>query len=152
RALAAEEVHTAAALDLDDLLVVGAPARQARAVREQVAKSDVGLSVHAEVVEEPRHAVVYAQLPFPDEVKERRGRRQRLGERGEVEDRVLRERRDLGFKAPVAERAVVDDLTILVDEQHRSRKDAGRDRILHRFFDSIETDHRAEFTPEENAW
>ncbi len=60
-------------------------------MREQVAEGDVRLSVHAEVVEEARHAVVDAQLALPHQQQERGGRRERLGERGEVEDRVFAE-------------------------------------------------------------
>ena len=88
----------ALALDLDDVAVVRPPGRQPRGVREQMAERDVRLPVHAEVVEEARHAIVEADLAARARMQHhRRGGGERLGERGDVEDRVLAHRGSVGL-------------------------------------------------------
>jgi len=79
-AVAAEEVDPPAALDFEDLLVVGAPARQAGAMREEMAEGDVSFAVHAEVVKDPCRAVVDSQLVLADEQQKRGGGGEGLSE------------------------------------------------------------------------
>ncbi len=103
-----------------------------------MSEGDVGFAVHAEVVEDPRHPVVDAQLVLARKQQKCGRGGERLGERGQVEDGVLVERRDVGLDAAVAEGAMVDDLAFLVDEEHRPREHAAPDRILHRALDLTE--------------
>jgi len=53
------------------------------------------------------------------------------------------ERGDLGLEAALAEGAVIDDLAILVDEEHSAREHTVPDRLLHRPLDLTESAHRS---------
>jgi len=80
RDLIAEGKKADVALDFEDLLVVGAPARQAGAMREEMAEGDVSFAVHAEVVKDPCRAVVDSQLVLADEQQKRGGGGEGLSE------------------------------------------------------------------------
>ena len=120
RAPAGDEVESSLPLDADDVAVVGTPAGEPGAVREQVPEGHVGLPVHAEVVKEARYAIVELELPLAQQQHEGGDGGERLGERGEVEDRVGTHRRPFGLEAARAEGGVVEDLPGPADQDDRT--------------------------------
>ena len=129
-ATAGEEVEPPLVLDAVDLAGEGPPAREAGAVREEVAEGDVRLPVHAEVVKEARDAIVDLDLPLLHEQHEGGGGGERLGERGEVEDGVRLHRRARGLEAPAAEGGVVEDVARPRDQDHGAGERARGRRLL----------------------
>src|SRR5262249_54229417 len=75
-------------------------------------------------------AVVQLDLPLAHEEHEGGRGRERLGEGGEIEDRVGAHRCSLGLEAARAEGGMVEHLARTRDEHHGARERAGRDRVL----------------------
>src|SRR5262245_42376045 len=98
---------------------------------QQVAKGDVSLSVHAEVVEETRHPVVESDLPFFDHEHHGDGGGERLGERGDVEDRIFAHRAHLRLQAAVAEGAMVEYPRPLPYQKNGAGKDMPPEGGIH---------------------
>src|SRR5581483_2392775 len=82
RAPAGDEVESPRlALEACDVLVERAVGREAGGVRQEMAKRDAPLPVHAEVVEVARHAIVDRDPSLLHQEEEREGGRERLRER-----------------------------------------------------------------------
>src|SRR5208282_5097066 len=78
-AVARHEIDPSAFFNFRDPLVERPPRRQARAMRQQMAKRDRGLAVHAEVRKKARHSIVEAKFAVARQDHHRDRRRQRLG-------------------------------------------------------------------------
>jgi hypothetical protein len=75
-------------LPFPEIVVIGAPRPEARAVRKKVADRHLLLPVRGELREEIGDRLVETDLPLCDEEHHRGGRCHHLGEGGEVVNRV----------------------------------------------------------------
>src|SRR5262249_22599053 len=100
------------------------------AVPEEVAHRDLVLAMDAEVRDDPHDLVVEADATIPHEAEQRGRRRQRLGERGQVEEGLGDERGALRVEAARSARRVEEHLAAPSDERHRPREGPGGDRLL----------------------
>src|SRR5581483_2112983 len=133
--VAGHEVDLATFLDLRNLLKERPPRREPRAMREHLAEGDVALVVDAEVVEEARHPVAQAQLVLAHQQHHRDRRRQGLGQRREVEDRLQPHRRAFGHQRAMAEGALEHDVGAAAHDQRRAGNHAALDRLGKRLLD-----------------
>ena len=91
---------------------------QTRLVRQQVANRDRLFSLTGELRQMPAHRIVEPKLAaFNQQHHARRGR-QRLGERGQIEDRIDRHRLALRLDAAIAKGPQESDLALSRDEHH----------------------------------
>ena len=127
-------------VDLGKLLGI---VRQAARVREQVANlerparlliADEGRV--RELGQVLRHVIVWAELPFVDENHDGDGR-DRLGHRGNAEERVLLHGRLVGEVA-LAHGFVIQDAIFVADQRHGTGEVAVVDELLHRGLDAAE--------------
>ena len=83
---------------------------------------DVALAVALEPGNEGRHRIVQAHAALLDQLHHRRRRRDDLGQRGEVEDRVERHRLGRRHDRALAVRLFEDDRVAAPDEHDRARR------------------------------
>jgi hypothetical protein len=123
-AAAGHEVDLAATFDLGDLLVERTPSGEARTMSEQMAEGDAGFAVDAEVVEEARDAIVELHLPVAHQHHHGDRRRERLGQRREIEDRFEPHRMAIWNDRAEPECALEGDVVAGAHHDRRARDGA----------------------------
>ncbi len=106
------------------------PTRDPGGVGEQAPQRDTLGSKLLQLREQRRDLLVEREAPAVDERQGNAGADERLGQRGEVEDRVRRHRPRMRHDARRPERLVQEHLAAMADEGHRPRHDAVVDRGL----------------------
>ena len=104
-------------------------------MRQQMFDRDIFLAVGGEVRKELRHLVRESQLPALDENHDARRRRERLGERRHVEQRVGRHRLDLRLDRAIAVRVLEHDALAPADQHDAAGQITALDRARDRLFD-----------------
>src|SRR5688572_30057 len=130
RAARADEVRAARALDAPDVLEEGPPRGQPRAVRQQMPDGDAVLPVDGEPRHETAHALVEPERTVTDEQHDGQRRREGLGQRREIEDRLFAHRRYGGLEAPVPDGQMEEHVVPARDERHRPGERACLDAAL----------------------
>src|SRR5271168_950025 len=114
---ARHEIDLAAALDLRDLLIERTPRRQARAMREQMAKGNVTLAINAKIVKKARQPIVETHLRVPRQHHHGDRRCQWLGQGREVENGLETHWRRIRYQRAEAKSALIRD--IATDTHHQ---------------------------------
>ncbi len=109
---------------------------EAGGVREQVADGDVALPVALEAGDVAGHRIDQPQPAFFDQLHHAGRRRDDLGQRGRVEDRVERHRLARRQRGPRPDRLPDEDAIAVPDDDHRARQLLRGDRVVDQRMDA----------------
>ena len=105
--------------------------REAGVVGEQFANGDVLLAVLRELGQLGGDRIVEANAALLHQLHDGRGGRDALGQRGEIEDRIDGHGLARGLERSIAERAAVDNVAVMADQEHGAGDVAVGHGLLH---------------------